>query len=340
MQFSIDGTAIGTPVTLDALGDATLTTDATDILAVTGTGTSFPAGHAIAAQYEPPGCGPGCFVVEPHFSSSGNTLQQNVGQASTSTTLHSSVNPSMQTKPVTFTATVAPTVSGLSAPTGSVTFMNGSTVLGTAPVSTSGGVTTATLTTSSLSVGPHSITALYGGNAALISSISLPSIQQVDTNLTHFPKLPDGAYNLSGANLRGAYLYGLSLIGADLNNANFTGATLTNVNLLSASMTNANFTDARFTTRDSSSLSDMGGANFTGASFTNVNLSFANMTRTILKNAHFAGGNLTRANLTSATLLGASGMRTARLGGVVWAKTTCPDGTTSNKDGGTCVGHL
>jgi hypothetical protein len=26
--------------------------------------------------------------------------------------------------------------------------------------------------------------------------------------------------------------------------------------------------------------------------------------------------------------------------GVTWSNTTCPDGTNSNNDGGTCTGHL
>jgi hypothetical protein len=31
---------------------------------------------------------------------------------------------------------------------------------------------------------------------------------------------------------------------------------------------------------------------------------------------------------------------TTNLMAVAWANTTCPDGTNSNNDGGTCVGHL
>ena len=62
-----------------------------------------------------------------------------VVQNTTTTTLTSSANPSVQAAPVTFTARVAPT-SGIGAPTGSVTFSDGSTVLGT--VALSGGVAT------------------------------------------------------------------------------------------------------------------------------------------------------------------------------------------------------
>jgi hypothetical protein len=38
--------------------------------------------------------------------------------------------------------------------------------------------------------------------------------------------------------------------------------------------------------------------------------------------------------------MGATGLQTATLTGVVWSNTACPDGTTSTSDGGTCVGHL
>lgn len=66
-------------------------------------------------------------------------------------------------EPVTFTATVIPTNSN--AITGSVTFLDGTTVLATVPITINGGTATATFTTSSLSTGPHIIKAAYSGNA-------------------------------------------------------------------------------------------------------------------------------------------------------------------------------
>ena len=91
-----------------------------------------------------------------------------------STSLSSSQNPSSAGQPVTFTATV----SGF-APTGTVTFFAGGTSLGTRTLT--GG--TATLTTSSLSVGSHSIRAEYTGDvnnapstsAILIQNVNVPS---------------------------------------------------------------------------------------------------------------------------------------------------------------------
>jgi hypothetical protein len=83
------------------------------------------------------------------------------------------------TNPVTFTATVSST-SGT--PTGSVTFLDGSTVLGSATLSA--GV--AALTTSSLAEGAHTITAQYAGDgnfSSLTSSALTETIQDFSLNV-------------------------------------------------------------------------------------------------------------------------------------------------------------
>jgi hypothetical protein len=86
-----------------------------------------------------------------------------VNQARTSTTLTSSANPSRYGQTVTLTARVT---SAAGPVTGMVTFYDGSNPLNTVPLS--GGV--ATLSTSSLGAGSHSITAVYAGNANLATS--------------------------------------------------------------------------------------------------------------------------------------------------------------------------
>ena len=53
---------------------------------------------------------------------------------------------------------------GVGVPTGTVTFTDGTTPIGTAPLITAGGETTATLITSSLGPGPHTVTATYNGD--------------------------------------------------------------------------------------------------------------------------------------------------------------------------------
>lgn len=97
------------------------------------------------------------------FASCGTTVQ-----GATSTTLSSSLNPAVYGQSVTFTATVAP-VSGTGAPTGTVTFKDGGTALGSSALN-AGGV--ATFSISSLAAGVHSITAVYGGDANFSGSIS------------------------------------------------------------------------------------------------------------------------------------------------------------------------
>ncbi len=93
----------------------------------------------------------------------------------TTTTLTSDINPSTVGQNVTFTATVSP-----AAATGTVTFSDGATVLGTGTLT--GGV--ATFSTSTLALGTHPITAAYGGDATYSNSTSLPLDQvvtQIDT---------------------------------------------------------------------------------------------------------------------------------------------------------------
>lgn len=106
------------------------------------------------------------------------TILLNTRGISASTT--SSLNPSAFGQPVTFTTTVSFTVAGSGREagpiTGTVTFMDGTTVLGTAPVS--GGK--ASFTTSGLSVGPHTITAAYSGSSNYNPATSPPLIQQVN----------------------------------------------------------------------------------------------------------------------------------------------------------------
>lgn len=92
------------------------------------------------------------------------------GALATSTSVATSGTPSIVGSPVTFTATV--TSSGA---TGNVSFFDGATLLGSAPLSG----TTATFTTSALSVGDHSITAVYGGDANSAASTSAAITQTV-----------------------------------------------------------------------------------------------------------------------------------------------------------------
>lgn len=93
----------------------------------------------------------------------------------TATTLTSSANPSAVGQAVTFTATVSSNSSTL---TGSVQFMDGTTVLGGGPQLLNSTTRTASLTTTSLALGSHSITAVYSGDNLSATSTS-PALTQV-----------------------------------------------------------------------------------------------------------------------------------------------------------------
>ncbi len=120
------------------------------------TKTSLPAGTlSITARYN----------GDPQSAKSTSApLSQIVKQASTTTTIKSSLNPSAQGQPVTFTARVTSLTARV---TGTVTFTAGAATLGT--VLLSGGKTS--LTTSTLPKGSNQkITATYGGTANIVGS--------------------------------------------------------------------------------------------------------------------------------------------------------------------------
>ena len=84
---------------------------------------------------------------------------------------------------------------------------------------------------------------------------------------------------------------------------------------------------------------DLTGAQLAGADLTNANLNGANLTGADMSGADLAGANLNKADLSGADLAGAD-VAGANFNKVTWSNTTCPDGTNSDADGGTCTGHL
>jgi hypothetical protein len=108
-----------------------------------------------------------------HAGSTSPLLSQVVNKQATSTAVASSLNPSTFGKAVTFTATVKAATSGT--PTGTVTFKDGTTTRATVALSAG----KAAFTTSTLAVGTHSITAVYGGSVSYAGSTSPILIQTV-----------------------------------------------------------------------------------------------------------------------------------------------------------------
>jgi hypothetical protein len=101
----------------------------------------------------------------------------------TSTSLSSSLNPSIYGQKVTWTATV--TTSGSITPTGKVTFTWGGNTIGTAALNASG---VATLTKSNLNADTFPLTAVYSGDANNLGSTSAV-LNQVVTQTTSSARL-------------------------------------------------------------------------------------------------------------------------------------------------------
>ncbi len=108
-------------------------------------------------------------------------------QGTSTIALNSSTNPSVYSTPVTFAVSISST-SGSPA-TGSVTFMDGTTQIGTATLAGNPGA--ASITTSALTAGSHSISASYPGdqnNASSYTSIAqVVNLAATTTNLTATP---------------------------------------------------------------------------------------------------------------------------------------------------------
>jgi len=121
-------------------------------------------------------------------------LSQVVNGAVTTTSVAFSANPSAFGQSVTLSATIQTAFGGNA--TGTVTFLDGSTSLGTVTVSSNA----AQLTLSSLSVGSHSITAKYSGDnnfTANTSTAVTQTVNQATTTTTVASNLNPSAFGQS-----------------------------------------------------------------------------------------------------------------------------------------------
>jgi hypothetical protein len=133
---------------------ATLGVGSHDITAVYGGGGNFTASTSSAATHI-------------------------VNQATTSTALRATPNVTTGGDLATFTATVSAVAPGGGIPPGGVSFFDGVTLIATATIDAAG---TATFTTSTLAVGAHEITAIFGGAAGYAGSLSSPVVFVVADN--------------------------------------------------------------------------------------------------------------------------------------------------------------
>lgn len=113
------------------------------------------------------------------------------------------------------------------------------------------------------------------------------------------------------------------------NNVDFTNALLVNADLLHSSLNQDNFTNVDFSSSNLSQ-SSVGQDVFVNANFTSANI----QNWIGAGNNDFTGANFTNANLNGGSFGGNN------FTGAIWSNTTCADGTNSNNDGNTCIGHL
>lgn len=155
VAFYDGANSLGTQ-TLNSSGQATLDDAA------------LPAGtHTITAVYG--GSGP------LHSSTSAGYLET-ISKGSTKAAITTSATPSILNQSITFTATVSAVAPASGAPTGTVAFYDGNTQIGTAKLNASA---QGTVTISSMSVGSHSVTAVYAGDNNFSGSTSSPLTQAV-----------------------------------------------------------------------------------------------------------------------------------------------------------------
>jgi hypothetical protein len=106
-----------------------------------------------------------------------NAVTVTVQQGTTAVELSSDLNPAPLGKPYELLAAVTPTPVGVATPTGTVTFMNGATVIGTAPLVR--GVASLSVTSPTAPPGPYDITAIYSGDTNFTGSTSAPLTQTI-----------------------------------------------------------------------------------------------------------------------------------------------------------------
>jgi hypothetical protein len=177
----LDGTSVLGTGTINAAGIATFTTSSLTI-----------GSHPITATY---GGDSG------YGAATSAVLTQVVGKIPTVTTIIESAPAQLLHSGVTFTATItAPSPNA----TGTVTFMDGTTVIGTAPIANGGGVVSLTtnanaaFATSSLVTGPHQIVAVYSGDNNFAPSTSAPTANMVE-DFTNTNSGPASQSILAGA---------------------------------------------------------------------------------------------------------------------------------------------
>ena len=179
--------ASGTPAFAAASG--TLTLSAGTVFSINNTGSALGVGSYLLISTNTSGLVAGTL---PAVSVNAGGLAANthaslavtggrlylVVQTITATSLTTSGSPSTYGQPVTFTAIVSPAPATVGE---TISFYDGATAIGTGTNNASG---VATLTTSALAAGPHSLTAVYPGDASNLASTNTTALAQAVNSTT------------------------------------------------------------------------------------------------------------------------------------------------------------
>jgi hypothetical protein len=170
---ALDATALNNGTTVPGSFTYTATPAGGSTVAVTGSTILLAGSYTLGVSFTP--------TDTVHYTPATGTTQLTVLQATPTLTLTSSAPSVFLLNPVTFTATAAFPVS---TPTGTVSFYDGTTLIGSGTLSAAG---VTSVITASLTAGQHSaITAVYNGDSNFLPLTSAPLAQLVqDFSLTN-----------------------------------------------------------------------------------------------------------------------------------------------------------
>ncbi len=176
------GTVTFTALTFNGLTPVTTTLAANVPLNATGQAATTTSSLTASGQSL------GSYFITATYNGDGNhpvaaaTMLQKIHQFGSNLVLSASSNPTNYDQPITFTAIVSSAPAGGGTPTGMVTFRDGETIIGQVPLNSSG---VASITTSNLIPGAHSISAFYATDTLFgYSSATLGQTVQNGTSTT------------------------------------------------------------------------------------------------------------------------------------------------------------
>jgi hypothetical protein len=136
------------------------------------------------------------------YSTVTQTVSLIVNIPTTTAGLTSSANPAQYGQPITLSFGITPSAKLTAAPTGTVTFKDGATTIGSAAIANNA----ATLPIATLLAGSHALTAVYSGDTNYVGSTSPILTQVVNPATTVIAWTPSVASIVYGAALSGAQL--------------------------------------------------------------------------------------------------------------------------------------